>query len=125
MLVIVWLFPVPGGPLRTKLNPLEASKIASVWLLSALKGIANLFGKSNESKSLAFVGSTSFLKTKVGSTKAWTISFLINSFLWFLKSFHIIKRVKLKIPIKAVSESINPSTPVILLLKVLKYFFKS
>ena len=33
--VIVWLFPVPGGPCNTKLTPLFDSKIASCWLESA------------------------------------------------------------------------------------------
>jgi len=34
MLVIVWLFPVPGGPCRTKLTPARAACTASSWLES-------------------------------------------------------------------------------------------
>ena len=42
--VIVCDFPVPGGPFKTKLKPLDAFIIASVCELSALKGVAKRFG---------------------------------------------------------------------------------
>ena len=41
--VIVWLFPVPGGPWITKLSPALANSIAFNWLLSASTTIIFVF----------------------------------------------------------------------------------
>ena len=69
MLVIVWLLPVPGGPCKTKLFPVFAISIASIWLESASTTLCSSINGSETGMDVP--SSSPVFSVSVGSPKSW------------------------------------------------------
>ena len=87
---MVWLFPVPGGPMSTKSLPLAAAITAESWDESAGSGQKVCCGVYSASNRLGFGKLTCDAKASRGVSIKWrTTAFSRNWSVRSAKSFHI------------------------------------
>ena len=84
--VIVWLFPVPGGPCKTKVLPVCESATASHCVVSAVKGVKVVMGEVWSSQ--IFSSPPSLISERLWSKDAIN-SFFANSSILLRRSCHI------------------------------------
>ncbi len=108
MLVMDWLFPVPGGPWRMKLLPLIAASMASSWDESAPIGSIISPGATAASRSSPVWTSllTPLSTTPVKRLFTRGLLFITSALPWM--SFHITNLLKEKFPSIAVSSRSQP-----------------